>query len=317
MKDFQNKLKKYLQKSKIYQQKQLFFLVGLLLFYLLLFCLSQLFISQSLVLAPVDNPFPLLTYAKLPLLSSSYFPSLTAQSVFVMDDTSKTILFSKNENVRFSPASTTKLMTTLVALDQYVPSDTLTVERTNVEPVVVGLPLNAKISFQNALYALLLPSGNDVAYMMADNYPGGIKAFVKAMNQKARLLHLDNTHYGDPAGLIDDEDYTTAHDLALLASFAINHPLIAQVVNTKEKIITDNAGHAYDLQNTNKLLGLYGVNGIKTGYTGEAGEVLVTSSIVDQHTIIFVVMKSEDRFADTEKLLQMVRSNLTYLSIHP
>jgi len=246
-----------------------------------------------------------------------FAPVITAQAAFIMDNTSKVILFAKNENVRFSPASTTKIMTTLIALNQYKLGDELTVKRTGIEPVVVGFPLGAKVTFSDALYGLLLPSGNDVAYMLADNYPGGFTQFVKAMNQKAQQLHLANTHYGDPAGLIDDEDYTTVKDLALLASYAIENPILAQVVDTKERVIHDSFGNTYDVKNLNELLGKYGVNGIKTGYTGEAGEVLVTSAVIHGHTFIIVVMKSQDRFADTEKLLQLLSNNVSFVSIHP
>ncbi|HXS15509.1 MAG TPA: hypothetical protein VN711_05230 [Candidatus Saccharimonadales bacterium] len=272
--------------------------------------------QQSQQLQPLPDPLPV-TYADLPLLTDTYMPHISALGAFVMDDTSRVVLYAKNENIRLSPASTTKIMTTLVALDTYKASDVLTVKRTGIEPVVVGFPLGAHVTFQDALYGLLLPSGNDVAYMLADNYPGGFSAFIAAMNAKAKLLHLDNTHYADPAGLVDDDDYTTPKDLAMLASYAIKHPVLAQVVNTKEKIIHDSLGNTYDVKNLNELLGKYGVNGIKTGYTGEAGEVLVTSSVMQGHTIIIVVMKSEDRFADTEKLLQLVQKNLTYLSVHP
>lgn len=282
----------------------------------ILYLLQVILKQQTQQLKPLATPFPV-TYADIPLLTDTYMPHISAQGAFVMDDTSRVVLYAKNENIRLSPASTTKIMTTLVALDTYKPNDLLTVKRTGIEPVVVGFPLGAKVTFHDALYGLLLPSGNDVAYMLADNYPGGFSAFIAAMNAKAKMLHLDNTHYADPAGLVDDEDYTTPKDLAMLASYAIKHPVLAQVVDTKEKIIHDSFGNTYDVKNLNELLGKYGVNGIKTGYTGEAGEVLVTSSVMQGHTIIIVVMKSDDRFADTEKLLQLVQKNLTYLSVHP
>lgn len=281
------------------------------------FLLSHITHIAAGVLQPLPDPFPLTKAADYPLLEQTFAPVVTAQSAYIMDNTSKVVLFAKNDTIRFSPASTTKIMTALVALDYYKTDDVITIKRSGVEPVVVGFPLGAKVKFQDMLYAMLLPSGNDCAFALADNYPGGESAFVAKMNEKARLLHLDNTHFGDPVGLADDEDFTTTRDMALLASFAIQHPLLSQIVATKEKVITDLGGSQYDLINTNKLLGQYGVNGVKTGYTGEAGEVLVTSAVMKGHTFIVVVMKSDDRFADTQALLHLLQNNVDYLQLKP
>jgi D-alanyl-D-alanine carboxypeptidase (penicillin-binding protein 5/6) len=138
------------------------------------------------------------------------------------------------------------------------------------------------------------------------------------MNAKAKALELNNTHYADPAGLLDDGDYTTPFDMARLASFAVQNKILKMIVGTKEKTIWDKTGTlVYNLANLNKLLGIDGVNGVKTGYTEEAGQVLVTSKEEKGKTVIIVVMGSEDRFMDTAKLLDLVSNNLTYLSIHP
>jgi D-alanyl-D-alanine carboxypeptidase (penicillin-binding protein 5/6) len=174
------------------------------------------------------------------------------------------------------------------------------------------------MTFENLLYAMLLPSANDAALTIAQNYPGGQSAFVKAMNDKAETLELYNTQYADPAGLADEGDYTTPFDLARLASFAMQNAEFRKIVGTKEITISDvSDSHVYDLQNLNILLGQDGVNGVKTGYTEEAGQVLVTSKEDQGKTIIIVVMGSDDRFTDTQILLDLVSNNLTYLSIHP
>ena len=115
----------------------------------------------------------------------------------------------------------------------------------------------------------------------------------------------------------DFGDYTTPFDLARLASFAVLNPDFKKIVATRQKVISDIYGNTYDLQNLNILLGVDGVNGVKTGYTEEAGQVLVTSKLEKGKTIIIVVMGSIDRFADTEKLLDLINNNLSYLSIHP
>lgn len=322
MKDFPNFIQNLLIKSRqllkgYYKYHQTLFYASFALIPLILFLLSYLTGIAIQRLMPLPDPFPPTHAADYPLFDRTFSPLVSAQAAYIMDADSKVVLFAKNDTIRFSPASTTKIMTALVALDYFKMDDTITIKRSGVEPVVVGFPLGAKVKFLDMLYAMLLPSGNDCAFAIADNYPGGEQAFVAAMNQKAQLLHLTNTHFGDPVGLADDEDFTTVRDMALLASFAMNHPILSQIVGTKEKIVTDSTETKYDLINTNKLLGLYGVNGVKTGYTGEAGEVLVTSAKIHNHTFITVVMKSDDRFADTEKLLQLLENNVAFVQITP
>ena len=159
---------------------------------------------------------------------------------------------------------------------------------------------------------------NDAALAIAQNYPGGKDAFIKKMNEKAKLLHLDNTNFADSIGLEDSRDYTTPLDLARLAAAALENETFAKVVATKMCEITDVTGqNKYLLKNLNVLLGIQGVNGVKTGYTTEAGQVLVTSKREGGHTLIIVVMDSEDRFLDTSKILSEISGNVNYLSIHP
>ncbi|MCL5970581.1 MAG: D-alanyl-D-alanine carboxypeptidase [Patescibacteria group bacterium] len=256
------------------------------------------------------------TEFNFPVLKSEFVPNISAQGAVVMDADSKTVLFSKNPGLRFSPASTTKIMTALTALEYFKPDDILTVKTATADGVVLGLVPEEKITFSNLLYALLLPSANDAATTISENYPKGQEAFVNKMNENAKKYNLFNTHYADPAGLLDDGDYTTPADLARLASIAVKNPEFAKIVSTKNKIITDVNGKIFEIKNLNKLLGIEGVYGVKTGYTEEAGQVLVTSKLENGHTIILIVMSSEDRFLDTEKLLNLVSGNITYLPIH-
>lgn len=319
MKDFLYSIKNLLKKNKdlFLKTHTVVFYASFLLIPVILFLLSYLSGIFTNHLAILPDPFPVVKAAEYPMLERTFLPIISAQAAYILDDTSKVVLFAKNDTVRFSPASTTKMMTALVALDYYKPDDVITIKRSGVIPVVVGFPLGDKVLFKDMLYAMLLPSGNDCAFALADNYPGGEKAFVLQMNKKARLLHLDNTHFGDPVGLADDEDYSTVRDMALLAAYTKSHPVLSKIVATKEKVITDLQGHTYDLISTNKLLGIDGVDGVKTGYTGEAGEVLATSAEIHGHRFIIVVMKSDDRFADTEKLLQLLENNVTFVPIRP
>lgn len=253
-----------------------------------------------------------------PFIKDKFEPNISAQAAIIMDKDSGTILYSRNQNLRFSPASTTKIMTALVGLGYFKPTDILEVKNPTQEGSILGLLPGEKLTFENLLYAMMLPSANDAAFTVAQNYPGGFKKFIEKMNNKAQELKLLNTHFEDPAGLEDRHDYTTAWELARLSSAAINNKLFAQVVSTQSRLIIDTSGSSYFVFNRNKLLGIDGVNGIKTGTTEEAGDVLVTSKNSNGHTIIIVVLRSKDRFADTYQLLNLVApGNLTYLSIHP
>ena len=316
MKDFL-KFTKVLQK-KISKNRYLFIFPSLLFILLLLFVALDFYIGLDLAKKEIlDSPFRNIGISSYPTLKTKFNPDVTAEAAVVMDDDSKTLLFSKNENLRFSTASTAKIMSALVALDYYKPQDILTIYTSDVEPVVVGFKKGEQFFFKDVLYAMLVPSGNDAAVAIAENYPGGEKAFVSQMNKKARSLNLFSTHFADSSGLLDN-DYSTALDLARLTSAALKNQTFAEIVATKTKTITDITGkNSYQLLNLNKLLGLNGVNGVKTGYTQEAGGVLITSQIENGKTIIIVVMKSQDRFLDMGEIISKIKDNLIFLSSHP
>ncbi len=305
--------KRIIHLLKKYQFDIRLFLIPFLLFWVLI---VLTFVEKTVLQNAKKSQFVMRSYVvkvnEYPFLSRSFMPLITAESALIMDQDSKTILYAKNPEIRFSMASTTKIMTALVALDYFQAKDILTVFTSNVEGVNVGFEVGERIYFEDALYAMLLPSGNDAAYLIAQNYPGGTEAFVNKMNEKARQLGLVNTHYADPVGLDDDGNYTTAVDLAHLASVALKNETISSISATKTKIIS-NVDHTktYQLENLNKLLGKYGVIGLKTGYTEGAGGVLVTSAIAYGRTFIIVVMRSIDRFADTQVLLSYLLSGTT------
>lgn len=258
--------------------------------------------------------FPKIIY--YPKFNKKVSIDVFSQSYLVADVTTQKIIVSKNLNLHFSPASTTKIMTALVSLNYFKINQILTIKSSNITPVVAGFIPGQKITFENLLYAMLLPSANDAAVAIADNYPGGSKTFVKAMNMKANALHLYDTHFSDPVGLNDDSDFTTPLDLFRLSSEAIKNSTFRKIISTKEKIIyTVDKSTSFDLINLNELLGWKGVFGIKTGYTQDAGQVLVTSLNKDGHIIIIIVMYSKDRFLDTKTLINDVVDNTNYLPI--
>jgi D-alanyl-D-alanine carboxypeptidase len=252
-----------------------------------------------------------------PFVNTVPLVALSAKSAIITDSDSQVVLFSKNPGLRFSMASTTKIMTALTALEYYKLNSILTVSHTNVEGSVLRLQLGDQFYFEDLLYAMLLPSANDAAVVIADNYPGGSTAFVARMNEKAKELHLADTHFSDPTGLNDDGDYTTVVDLARLASSAIQNKEFVKITGTKQKIILNvSKTRQYALANLNKLLGTGGVTGIKTGTTEGAGEVLVTSTKSKDHTFIIVVMNSEDRFGDTQALLSFIDQQVQFVNLN-
>ncbi len=313
MKDYLGKIQKNLRKSR-----QSF--IVLVLFFLLGNILSLALIINRIVLSEVEKntiatiPFSVPKPAPYPILHENA-TDITAKAAVIIDDSSKVVLFEKNQNLRFSMASTTKIMTALVALEHFALSDILTVKTENVQGAVVGFKEGEQVRFEDVLYAMLLPSGNDAALAIAQNYPGGPEIFVAKMNEKAKSLNLFSTHFADPAGLDDEGDYTTVIDLARLSSSAMQNDVIARIVATQRKNITTiNTARFFTLVNINKLLGVDGVIGVKTGFTDTAGGVLATAKNEGNHRLIIVVMKSDDRFLDTKKLLTLVSGNVIYES---
>lgn len=239
-------------------------------------------------------------------------PNLSAKAVYVFEKNSRVKIFEKNAATRFTPASTVKIMTALVALESYSPDDILTAKNlSSVEGSTMDLVEDEKIRMRDLLYGMMLPSGNDAAYTLATNYPeGGYSRFIKRMNEKAKELGLYNTRYLDPSGY-EDGNYTTPQDMARLAGFALKDPLFQKVVHTKQITVQDTTGNiTHNLENLNKLLDYSDVYGIKTGFTNEAGEVLVTSVHEGKGEYIIVVMKSEDRFGDTQKIMAQIIRNI-------
>ena len=234
-------------------------------------------------------------------------PQLSAKGVVVQDAVSKAIMFSRNEDKQLTPASITKVMTALVALDYWSDLDTI-IEVKNEDRAIgqtIDLVRGEQITVKNILYGLLVHSGNDAALAIADNYPGGYTSFVAAMNKKAKDMHLDKTTFKNPSGIDQYGHFTTARDLAILAATALQNPVIAEMAQTKRVVVTDITGTiVHDLITTNTLLGeIPGLKGLKTGWTTNAGECLISYVDRDGHKVVFVVLGSLDRFSDSTKLI--------------
>lgn len=263
-------------------------------------------------LVPLDYTVKISPY---PFINKFTMPDISAEAAIITEADSQITLYSKNPNLKFSMASTTKIMTALVALDYFKENSILTIFTPTIEGSHMGFQQGEQFYLKDLLFAMLLPSSNEAAYAIAQNYPGGVETFVNKMNEKAKELNLANTHFQDPVGLDDDNDFSTVLDLSRLSYAAIRNETLAQIFATKQKTIFDITGKKeLNLENLNKLLGIDGVNGIKTGTTEGAGEVLITSKTENRHTFIIIVMKSRQRFIDTKILLSLIANNISYIS---
>ena len=226
-------------------------------------------------------------------------PKVYSRSAIVFDRNTKSILYEKDINTKRAMASTTKIMTCIIILENGNLNDTVKISQksANTGGSRLGLKKNDSITVKDLLYGLMLRSGNDAAVALAEYMSGSIEEFANLMNEKAKTLGLTNTHFVTPHGLDDENHYTTTYELALLTDYALNNSTFSKIVNTKNYTITIN-GYSKALNNTNELLGyLNGVNGVKTGFTGNAGRCLVTSCVRNNFNIITIVLG-----ADTKKI---------------
>lgn len=259
---------------------------------------------------PTPHPIPLKTTTVTP-------PDLTASGIVIMDADSGTILYEKNPDERLAPASTTKIMTALITLKNYDLEDVVTVKTVITEPQIMGLYSGEKITVENLLLGTMIHSANDAAFALAEHSPGGVTEFVSLMNAEAQKLGLTNTMYANPIGFDDENQYTTSKDLAKLASAALKNKVLTKIVGYPQITVSDTT-HTYfhSLKNVNQLLGKTpGVSGLKTGFTQEAGECLVATAERNGHKIVTVLLKSGDRFGETEQLITWAFNNFIWQEV--
>lgn len=266
-------------------------------------------------------PFPTPTPAPYPVNRTGTYPGseISAEGVVVYDVGSGATMYGRNAEESLSPASTTKIMTALVALDAYGLDDVVTIRTVANNGQSMGLVPGEQMTVENLLYGALVFSGNDAAWALAEWYPGGVDTFVEAMNTKAASIHLTHTHFTNPVGYDDPSHKMTATDLTRLAAFALTNKIIAKIVAIPQITVSDiTYTHFHALTNVNQLLGkIPGVAGIKTGWTEEAGENLVTLIDRNGHRIIIVVLKSQDRFKDTLLLINWAFGNYDWQIFNP
>lgn len=244
-------------------------------------------------------------------------PKIYAHAAYLVNSQTGEVFYSNNALDEVPMASTTKIMTALVALTFGKPSQRITVNKDavaeqNGENSVASLHLGDVLTLHDLLYALLLPSGDDAAVAIADGVAGSEATFVRMMNMEAALLGLDHTHYTNVHGLDAPNHYTTVGDLAHIARIAMNFPLFAEIVKTPTYVAQSTIKGQYTWHTTNELLTpLYhyqGAIGVKTGYTGNAGYCLVYAATRNGSTLIGVLLGEKDpngtqRFVDATALL--------------
>jgi D-alanyl-D-alanine carboxypeptidase (penicillin-binding protein 5/6) len=281
-------------------------------------------------LPPDDPPLPVLALTPSPrptpqavLISTGAPAQLTASEAILMDADTGDILYEKHADMPVPMASTTKIMTALIALRAGRPDQMITVGQDAVDQDGIGssagLFVGERISLKELLYGLLLPSGDDAAVAIADGLAGSQDAFVTIMNIEAQHLHLFQTHFYNPSGLDTDQHlnpipsgqhYTTAYDLVRLARYALSIPLFAQIVSTRTYMPATSTSHGVPLpwKNTNTLLTSFpGTMGIKTGWTEAAGGCLVFAARRHGHTLIGVVLHSQGA-SNTQLLDEQARA---------
>lgn len=247
-------------------------------------------------------------------------PETNSRACVVIDRNSNTILYGKNENTKRKMASTTKIMTAIIIIENYNLDETIEVSKkaAGTGGSRLGLKTGDKITIRDLLYGLMLCSGNDAAVALAEYAGSNIEGFAELMNKKANDLGLKDTHFETPHGLDADEHYTTAYELATLSNYALNNTTFAQIVGTKNYTVTIN-GYPKQLSNTNELLGnLDGVYGIKTGFTNGANRCLVTACKRNNMDIICVVLGADTkkfRTSDSIKLINYVFDNFEIVNI--
>lgn len=216
-------------------------------------------------------------------------------------------LFSENEEKRLPPASTTKILTALIIaedcdLDAIVE---IPKEAAGTEGSSVYLVAGEKMSVRDLLFGLMLRSGNDCAVTLALHHSESIAAFAEEMNRRAEQIGATDSHFANPHGLPAEGHYTTAHDLAVIAAEALKNPVFAEIVATKEHTVPDGGcGYARAWKNKNKMLYRYeGADGVKTGFTKEAGRCLVSSATRSGMHLVCAVLNSPDMYERSAELL--------------
>ena len=239
--------------------------------------------------------------------AASTAPDTSAQAAVLMEAGTYRVLYEKNPHKQLPMASTTKIMTAILAIENGDLDSIVTVSEnaSGIEGSSIWLEVGEQIKLEDMLYGLMLSSGNDAAVAVAEHIGGSVEEFVRMMNEKAEEIGAHNTHFVNPNGLPADDHYTTAYDLALMSCYAMNNPTFRTIVGTETHEVPWE-GHEYNrfLRNKNKILWQYeGGNGVKTGYTKAAGRCLSAGALRDGMQLVATALNAPDMFEDCKAML--------------
>ena len=228
-----------------------------------------------------------------------------------MEQSTHRILWSENEHEKCYPASTTKILTAILAIENLPLEKIVTVPKAaeGVEGSSIYLRCGQKISVRDLLFGLMLRSGNDAAVALAIETSGSVEDFAMLMNKKAKSVGAVNSHFSNPHGLDDKTHYTTAYDMALIAAYAYQNDEFCKIASAKKATINVDGENRY-IANKNKLLAIYdGANGVKTGYTKRDGRCLVGGAKREGMQVVSVVFNHSDMWNDTVRMLDFAFDN--------
>lgn len=278
--------------------------------------LENFFALIGLTNEPEFRPPPLeiLEIHAAPQIEKFSEPVVDAASAIVMDLESGKVLWSKNENERLPIASLTKLMTAIVARENFKLDDIVTVSANAArQPAAkIWLHIGEKISVENLLKAVLIESANDAAVALGEKI--GMENFVGKMNTKAVSLGLTNSSFSNPVGYDEENNFSTTRDLAILANYFLRDDFLRQTAATAKAGIVSTNGVHHELYSTNNLFGSYlEIRGLKTGLTDEAGQCIATiAKLENGKEVLAIVLNSPKRFQEAKSLITWAAENFRW-----
>ena len=259
--------------------------------------------------------------------------NVDAKASLIIEENSGKVIHEDNSNIKNYPASVTKILTAILTLENCELTDTVTVSKTAISNIPSGyviapLFVGEQMSVEDLLYALMLKSANDAAYVLAEHVGGSVEGFSEMMNKKAEELGCKNTHFVNPNGIHNSNHYTTAYDMYLIARYAMKNEEFVKIVSTYQHALSATNKYSKNdrlMKNTNAFVNPSSryydenVKGIKTGTTLQAGNCLITSTSKNGFVVITVILgakTSESKFSETKKMMNYAFDNYEFTQIH-
>ena len=259
--------------------------------------------------------------------------SVNAKASIIVEENSEKIVYEDNSNIQNYPASVTKILTAILTLENCQLTDTVTVSKTAISNIPSGyviapLFVGEQMTVEDLLYALMLKSANDAAYVLAEHVGGSVEGFSDMMNKKAEELGCKNSHFVNPNGIHNSNHYTTAYDMYLIAKYAMKNEKFVKIVSTYQHTLSATNKYSKNdriMKNTNNFVNPNSryydenVKGIKTGTTLQAGNCLITNTSkngFDVFTVVLGAKTSESKFSETKNMINYFFNNYEYTQIH-